>query len=285
MDPILLRFADGSIFFAGMLLTTGAEWLLIFVRNRISRPALNVVAIVGMILVVVSATPLPLWAYFIWIISATSGIVLVNRAASSTRSQVLSCTVVLVTTVSLCIAESPNRQLPELTVPEGTTVYVLGDSISAGVGTGERCWPSVLAEITHLRIDNLAHPGATVESALAQAKEIVQPHGVVILEIGGNDLLGEANASVFERHLDTLVSALCAAHHQVLLLELPLFPFQNAFGHAQRSVAKRHGVTLLPKRYFAQVLGTDNGTLDGLHLSQAGHDAMARIIADVLRKG
>lgn len=284
MNPIILAFADGSVFFAGLLLTTGALWLLIRARNRISRPALNVVAVVGMILVVASATPLPLWAYVIWIISAVSGIVLVNRTASSTRSQILSCSVVLATTTALCIAEWPNRRLPELRVPEGTTVYVLGDSISAGVGTRERCWPSVLEEMAHLRIVNLAQPGATVDGAIAQAKGIVQPHSVVIVEIGGNDLLGEANAPEFQRHLDTLVSALCADQHQVLLLELPLFPFQNAFGQAQRAVARNYGVALLPKRYFVQVLGTDNGTLDGLHLSQAGHDTMARIIADALRK-
>jgi acyl-CoA thioesterase-1 len=284
MNPIILGFADGSMFFVGLLLTTGALWLLIWEKTRMGRPALNAMVIVGVILVAASATPLPLWAYFLWIISAVSGLVLVNRAASSTRSQVLSCSVVLVATVALCVAELPNRRLPELRVPEGTTVYVLGDSISAGVGTRERCWPSVLEEMAHLRIVNLARPGATAESAIAQAKGIVHPHGIVIVEIGGNDLLGGTNASVFQGQLDTLVSALCADQHSVLLLELPLFPFQNAFGQAQRAVARKHGVTLLPKRYFARVLGTDNGTLDGLHLSQAGHDAMASTIADVLRK-
>ena len=284
MNRIILGFADGSMFFAGLLLSTGALWLLICARIRLGRPALNVTAIVGMVAVVASATPMPLWAYFVWIISAVSALVLVNRTASSTRSQVLSCSVVLMATVALCVAELPNRRLPELRVPEGTTVYVLGDSISAGVGTRERCWPSVLEEMTHLRTVNLARPGATVEGAIAQAKGIVHPHGIVIVEIGGNDLLGGTNASVFHEQLDTLVSALCADQHSVLLLELPLFPFQNAFGQAQRAVARKHGVTLLPKLYFARVLGTDNGTLDGLHLSQAGHDAMASTIADVLLK-
>jgi len=283
MNRIILGFADGSVFFLGLALTTGALWLLLRARNRILRPALNVMVIVGMIMVVASATPLPLWAYLIWIISTVSGIVLVNRNASSTRSQVLACSVVLVVTVALYFAELPNRRLPEMRVSEGTTVYVLGDSISAGVGTRERCWPSVLEEMAHLRTVNFAQPGATVEGAIAQAKRIARPHGVVIVEIGGNDLLGGTNASDFQERLDTLVAALCADQHQVLILELPLFPFQNAFGQAQRAVARKHGVALLPKRYFAQVFGTDDATLDGLHLSQAGHDAMASIIAYVLR--
>jgi acyl-CoA thioesterase-1 len=284
MNLIVLRFADGSAFFMGLLLTLWAEWMLVLVKNRMGRPILNVLAIVGIILVVISATPLPLWAYFIWIVSAIAVIVLVNRTASSKQSKVMGCTVLLVTTVGLCISELPNCQRPELMVPEGATVYVLGDSISAGMGTRERCWPTVLEDMTRLRVVNLAQPGATVESAIIQTKKITEPDAVVIVEIGGNDLLGEANASVFQRDLDTLVSSLCSDRHQILLLELPLFPFQNAFGQAQRAVASRHGVALLPKRYFAKVLGAENGTLDGLHLSQAGHNAMARIIADVIRQ-
>jgi len=68
------------------------------------------------------------------------------------------------------------------------------------------------------------------------------------------------------------------------MIELPLFPFQNAFGMAQRSAATKHGALLLPKRYFASVLGMENGTLDGLHLSQEGHDAMAKIMVSVIQE-
>ena len=47
-------------------------------------------------------------------------------------------------------------------------------------------------------------------------------------------------------------------------------------------MVSKHGVAMLPKRYFAKVLATENGTLDGLHLSQTGHDAMAKILAGVI---
>ena len=67
------------------------------------------------------------------------------------------------------------------------------------------------------------------------------------------------------------------------MLELPLFPLQNAFGEAQRQVAAKYGVALLPKRCFAAVLGTEGATHDGLHLSQVGHDAMAKVIASVIQ--
>jgi len=107
---------------------------------------------------------------------------------------------------------------------------------------------------------------------------------IVILEIGGNDLIGETDAATFRNHLDLLVSSLRVQPHRVLMLELPLFPFQNAFGAAQRSIAAKYNASLLPKRCFAAVLGTENGTLDGLHLSQKGHEAMAKILVGVIQK-
>ena len=67
-----------------------------------------------------------------------------------------------------------------------------------------------------------------------------------------------------------------------LLLELPLYPFRNGYGAAQRRVARMHGLPMLPKRCFASVFATHGGTLDGLHLAQPGHDALARILAEVL---
>ena len=47
-------------------------------------------------------------------------------------------------------------------------------------------------------------------------------------------------------------------------------------------MAKRHAVALIPRRHFARVLGMPDGTLDGLHLSQNGHDEMVRRVAALL---
>lgn len=284
MNPIVLSFADGTTFFIGLALVLAGEVSLLRFRSRAARPVLTVLVLLGIILVVISATPLPIWAYLSWAIPAVAGLILLNRAASSQRSRSVVCAVLLVSTVGLCVAEVPHHRSPQLTIPDGTIVYVLGDSISAGMGTKHRCWPTVLGDMTPLRVVNLAQPGATAGSAIAQANGITESHSLVIVEIGGNDLLGGKDASTFGSTLGTLVSSLCSDQHQVLVVELPLFPFQNAFGKAQRDVVAKHGVAMLPKRYFSRVLGTKNGTLDGLHLSQEGHDAMAKIMAGVIEQ-
>lgn len=284
MNPVVLSFADGTTFFVGLFLVVVAEGLLSRFRNRLVGPLLTVLTVVGTILVLISATPLPVWAYAIWSIPAIGGLVLVNLSRPPRRSCAVCGCALLAATLVLCLAEAPHHRPPRLSVADGTTVYVLGDSISAGMGTEHRCWPTVLDDVTPLRVVNLAQPGATVGSALTQANSILEPGSLVIVEIGGNDLLGGTAASAFRSELDVLVSSLRADHHEVLLLELPLFPFQNAYGRAQRDIVAKHGVAMLPKRFFSRVLGAENGTLDGLHLSQAGHNTMAQIIADLLNQ-
>lgn len=157
-----------------------------------------------------------------------------------------------------------------------------GDSISAGISDHERCWPATLSDLAGVPVVSLAKAGATAESALVQAKGITRPNSLVIVEIGGNDLLGDTDDAAFHRQLDTLLNTLHAQGHRLLMVELPLVPFRNAYGKAQRELARKYTAALLPKRCLSKVLGMQNGTVDGLHLSPDGHAALARIIAGTL---
>jgi acyl-CoA thioesterase I len=284
MDPIILRFADGTSFFAGLAMAAVADLLLLRFRAGLMRAVLTVLALAGIIFVVISATPLPVWAYAVWLFVAVASLVTGNIATCRRNVRSVMAGLVVITTTAFGLAEFPYHRLPHIDVPRGTNIYVLGDSISAGMGTKHKCWPVVLSEMTSLSVVNLAQPGATVQSALKQADGIAASNAVVVVEIGGNDMLGDADATTFRNQLDVLLSSLRLRQHQVMMLELPLFPFKNAFGEAQRELAAKHGVSLLPKRCFTKVLGTKNGTLDGLHLAQDGHDAMAKIIAGVIQE-
>ena len=62
------------------------------------------------------------------------------------------------------------------------------------------------------------------------------------------------------------------------MFELPLPPLHNGFGTAQRQLAAKYGVALIPKRPLTAVFGMKDGTVDGLHLSDAGHRALAQSV-------
>jgi acyl-CoA thioesterase-1 len=149
---------------------------------------------------------------------------------------------------------------------------------------GEQTWPKVLRDDCGVEVRDFSHVGATVKSAMSQA-ERVDGSGLVLLEIGGNDLLGPGSGtppSEFAKHLDALLDRVASNERTTVMLELPLPPFANEFGAIQRGLARRHGVLLIPKRSFLAVLTTEGATVDGIHLSPAGHRQMAEAIARLL---
>ena len=283
MNPLGLMFLDGTALFAGLAVVLAAGAMFVRSGTGLLRPISTVLLLAGFAAVLLSAVPLPSWLYALWVLPAGAVLVLGNLPGAAPVLRFRAFGALCAASLFLLLAEAPHLRAPRIRLAADQSVYVVGDSISAGIGSGERCWPEVLAASTFLRVVNLAEPGATTQSALAQLPRIAESNAVVLLEIGGNDLLNRIDADTFESHLDQLVSVLRAGSHDVAMFELPLFPFQNAYGRAQRAVAKQHAVALIPRRHFARVLGMRDGTLDGLHLTQKGHDEMARRVAALLR--
>jgi lysophospholipase L1-like esterase len=182
----------------------------------------------------------------------------------------------------MCLAELPYHQAPIVTLSPNKSIFVIGDSISAGLGK-EKTWPRILGDVSHLKVTNLAVPGATVESALDQCAKITESNCWVFVEIGGNDLLGSTDSKTFFLQLDKLLGRLKERNSQIVMFELPLLPFCNDFGAAQRILAKKYDAILIPKHFMTDVFALPGGTLDGLHLSQKGHDALANSIRNLLK--
>lgn len=157
------------------------------------------------------------------------------------------------------------------------SITVIGDSVTAGIDGDESSerWPSLLARQHELEVHDISHIGETAASALKriQGKNIDAP--VVLLEIGGNDILGSTTSSQFANDLDALLAVVSDPTRQVIMFELPLPPFYHEYGRIQRSLAHKYHVALVPKRVFLSILAGNESTLDSIHLSQAGHLQMA----------
>jgi acyl-CoA thioesterase-1 len=110
---------------------------------------------------------------------------------------------------------------------------------------------------------------------MKQAKKLPSEGGLVLIEIGGNDLLGTTTSADFDRDLESLLQRVCIPGRTVLMFELPLPPLMNEYGRVQRRLAARYDVKLIPKRVLMSVLAADGNTLDSIHLSPAGHQRMA----------
>lgn len=281
-DYVVRLFISGQAFFLGMALC-----LLGVVARPISttprfRTLTRVAVLIGVVFVVLSAAPFPLWQYGLFF--ALLALAVFRPAKPPWQNKALvAVLLVLLWALGLVMIRTEVRYAirPSVPLPAGRTLYVVGDSMSIGADPPGKNWPDLLGQLTGLKVRNLAFGGAKVASALDNALRIDQEDALVILEIGGNDLLGGTSASSYRQDLEKMLAGVCRPQRRVVMIELPLPPFCNRYGRAQRDLAKTYGVTLVPKRLLAGIITTPHATVDGLHLSNQGHALFARTLFEM----
>jgi acyl-CoA thioesterase-1 len=167
--------------------------------------------------------------------------------------------------------------MPKLPNAEYENLYIIGDSIAAGIGgQNEQTWPKVLQQKYDVKVLNLAIAGATVRSAARkQATKVNRENSIVLLEIGGNDILQSNGTQIFNEGLRSILEQITSKNRLIVMLELPVLPWQSNYLKIQRKLAKDFNVILVPRRFFVSILSEKSATLDGIHLSETGHELMA----------
>ncbi len=228
----------------------------------------RVVAGLGILLVLLSATPLS------WPVATAWGVAGVLTAR---RPTVLRASLFTLVTLGIAAQEAATILRPLPPVPPEASIAVLGDSLSASQSPHQPNWPEHFAKLSRGRqhVDNLAEPGATVADAVVQGEKIPAGTDVVLILIGGNDLLAGTAVAEFERQLERLLAATCRPGRTVYLIELPLIPFKSGYGLAQRRLSQKHGAVLVTKRVLSRLLARLDSTTDGLHLSEVGSRRLA----------
>jgi acyl-CoA thioesterase-1 len=284
MNWVIFLFGSGYAFFVGIgLILTGVVGFTPC-KRRWLRPLSSVASVLGCIFVTISATPLSYWVYagiglitVLWLVAERweFGWLRVRRK--------LLRVVVAIGWLSLAAFEVPYLITPTLSPGGHPALFIIGDSVAAGVDDRDTArWPALLRSSRQIEVTDLSRVGATAASAFRQAEKLPADGGMVLIEIGGNDLFGSTSAEHFERDLDHLLARVCTPGRVVLMLELPLPPFCNQYGMVQRRLAAQFGVRLIPKRIFMDVLTGSETTLDSVHLSPKGHQRMAEVIWEVV---
>ncbi len=282
---ILFHLASGQALFSGAAFLFTAVVLSPVAKNRWLSVLRNLLVGLGVTLIALSATPLPPFFYVVYLASILLWIAgeAWQARLSGRLLLILRSLVVLACVVSVCL-EAPYHVIPQLPAMGQPTLGVIGDSITAGLGDpGVMRWPKRLAHEHQVVVRDHAEVGATVASALEQAEALTTQERLVLLEIGGNDLLGGTTPVAFEAGLERLLRSVCRPGRVVLMLELPLPPGYNRFGHIQRRLARRYGVFLIPRRILLSVLLDEDATVDSIHLSELGQSRLADLLWSILR--
>jgi acyl-CoA thioesterase-1 len=256
---------------SGRTLEIGLSLTLLGIALGRWRAIAGGLVVVGILLVLVSAVPLhpALYASFVALGGGWKLAVPRARALRWTLSGAL-----LGVSAWMAVANALATRGDGRVLPTGTPVFVLGDSLSATTGGGARVWPELLGTRLGMTVANLARSGARLEDGVRHAGDL-PGQAIVLVALGGNDLLGGATPAVFAADLRALLAGLVGPGRRILMFELPLLPFQNAYGRIQREACEEHGVRLLPRSILAGAVARPGHTIDGLHLSPRGHAWMA----------
>jgi acyl-CoA thioesterase-1 len=253
----------------------------VFTSRRWLQRVARAVAVLGFGVTLCSAVPLPVNVYVVWTIIVCTWLVagMVGRHARL-------CAVGVVLSVLLANGREYSSRQPRghSFTANAQLLYVVGDSLSAGIQDGETPWPELLARQHGITVTNAARPGATVASALPQTAGIRSTSNrvLVVALIGGNDLLHGTPQAEFERNLAQVAGNITgkSRDHAAFLVELPLPPFADRYGLAQRRLLRdcHLRLRLIPRRELAGILCSPGNTTDGIHLSPQGHQAMADVV-------
>ncbi len=179
-------------------------------------------------------------------------------------------------------------------LPAGSPVLVVGDSISAGYGvTPEEAWPARLAAATGWQVINAGVNGDTTADALARLPELLERHSprLVLVEIGGNDMLRRIPESEIAANLDRMLDQIAERDAQPVLIGIPRPSVLGAAfsrlspAEFYEETAKRRRAPLIGEA-ASEVLSDSDLKLDPLHPNAAGHARLAEAArAELERSG
>jgi acyl-CoA thioesterase I len=283
MNPIALYLASGESLYSGAALLLLIIAITPYIKNRWLLRLRALLIWSALALMAMACPPFPWWldgvffaAFLAWLIAGANP--KMPPTPARRRFRLVTMAALTLLTIVLPALEFPHRYAPRFTGTRADHLVVIGDSISAGIFKDEP-WPVLFQMHTNIPVANLSAAGAEASDALDQTRKLTGRDTLILIEIGGNDMIGGVASTEFETRLDKLLAACAGRGRTLIMFELPLLPHRIAYGRIQRRLADKYQVQLIPKRFFIEVLRS--GTSDGLHLSYAGASHMAALV-DVL---
>ncbi|HEX2254803.1 MAG TPA: GDSL-type esterase/lipase family protein [Thermoanaerobaculia bacterium] len=163
---------------------------------------------------------------------------------------------------------------------DGSTIVCLGDSITAGVGAAaDEAYPARLAELLGVEVVNAGVSGDTTADGLARLDAaLAADPWLVIVGLGGNDMLRRLPAERAEENLRALVDGVLAAGAVPMLVEIE-GPFGGAYGAMFDRLEEDYDLPVV-EDVLGDILTDRALKSDAIHPNAAGYDRLARAVAD-----
>ncbi|MCA1924895.1 MAG: arylesterase [Thiobacillus sp.] len=165
-------------------------------------------------------------------------------------------------------------------------IVAFGDSLTHGTGAApETAYPAVLAGLTGRTVINAGVPGETTAEGLARLPGVLAEHKprLVLLCLGGNDMLRRIPAAETETNLRLLVRTIRASGAELVLIGVPEPKVFGGAAPLYARLADELGVPL-ENTIFDKVLKDSRLKSDPIHANADGYRVVAERLAEFLRE-
>ena len=197
----------------------------------------------------------------------------------------------------LALAAAPlaacGRKAPRhATIPAGSTVLALGDSLTFGTGAAaEAAYPVRLATLTGWKVVNAGVPADTSAQARERLPQLLAEHAprLVLLSIGGNDFLRQVPEAETRTNIAAMLEEIRPSGAQPVLIAEPRPAVMAALlgsldDHPlYEALAEELQVPLFASGW-AKVLSDPALKADRIHANAAGYERFARDLHGYLRE-
>ena len=178
---------------------------------------------------------------------------------------------------------SDDPKLPRLAADD--VIVAFGDSLTYGTGADtQAAYPAVLSTLVVHPIINAGEPGETTTEAIARLPQVLSQHHpkLVLLCLGGNDMLRQQPTATITKNLRTLIRAIQASGASVVLIGVPE---PTIFGSAPAFYADIADELKLPYEgeVFNEVLRNPSLKSDPIHANAQGYRLVAERLAALLK--
>jgi lysophospholipase L1-like esterase len=161
--------------------------------------------------------------------------------------------------------------------PSGGNIICFGDSLTYGTGASQGMdYPSQLSRLIGRPVINAGIPGDTTASSLSRLERDVLNRSprIVIITLGGNDLMRGVSRDEAFRNLKTMIVAVQDRGALVIVGGIDLSIRGRGYSEGYRKVSEETGAVLVPD-VLKGILGNSARMSDPIHPNDAGYALMA----------
>jgi lysophospholipase L1-like esterase len=165
-------------------------------------------------------------------------------------------------------------------------IVAFGDSLTYGTGANEsESYPAVLAQLINRKVVRAGVPGETTSGGLARLEGVIEEHrpALMIVSLGGNDLLGRANDAEIKANLRQILQTIQGRGISVVLFGVPKPALITSAAPFYEELAKELNIPYEGK-VVTDVLYRPDQKSDPIHPNAKGYRRMAEAFADLLKK-